>query len=231
MNLSKPVQPSYPVRFHATLRILLAEPVDCIQMTAEIKQRLFITAIVVAMASLYVGTTGAVFSYFDTRGTLLAECRAGDGFKSRDFEFCWDEINRKVGFPLWLFLAPFIPAAVALWLNWLFKIDMRLAENVFPRRTISLLLWLGLCGAAWAVYVDLEQVAAADKPVFNQTLSVPLIWAAGFLAAPMLFHYLLAPATFSAQLRNGKIALVILAATPVMLFVAYLVSSLLRDGL
>lgn len=192
-------------------------------MTNEVKQRLYVTAIVVAMASLYIAPLIVSSHFNEVKKALFEHCTKE--FPAIGFEFCWVEARSKAELPFWEYLVPFFPAALALWLNWLLKPDLRLSEDAYPKRTIKFLLWLGLLVAALAVWLPLSQVAtwnAADLyKIESQTFwRAPWI-AAAWLAAPMLFHYLLAPVSLAASMRKGKIGLWLLAATPVASFALY----------
>lgn len=194
-------------------------------MTNEVKLRLYVSAIVVVMATLYVGPLIVISHFNDVEQALLQNCYKE--FPTLGNSFCWDESRRNAGLPFWEYLLPFFPAAGALWLKWLVKPDLRLSEEIYPKRTINALMWFGLLAAAVAVWITFSGVVRQNVAdlykIESQTFWRAPWMAAAWLAAPMLFHHLLAPISFAASMRKCKIGLWLLAATPVASYALYVV--------
>jgi hypothetical protein len=188
-------------------------------MTRELKQRLSISAVALAMGVLYVGPLVVITKLIEVQNQLYLEC-------SRDLvmtvEYCWRDSERKASLPFGTYLLPFVPAIVALWLNWLLKPDFRLSEEKYPRRTLNSLIWLGLICAALAIWVPFSNVFSSNPAEIHKIAdraywSGPYV-AAGWLLAPVIFCHLFAPPNLIGQVRRGRIALCIMALTPIVAF-------------
>lgn len=200
-------------------------------MADEVKLRLYVTVIVIAMAILYVAPPVVNSHFLSVRQELVNSCfRESPGL---GFEFCWQQARQKAALPFWEYLLPFLPAAALLWFNWLLKPTLRLSDNSYPRRTMIALLWLGLLFAALGIwhpiwYVASREVADLYKIGAQELLS--LTWTtAAWLIAPLLFHHLVAPVSLAASMRKGKIALLLLVAAPVVACILYIVRAAIKD--
>jgi len=198
-------------------------------MSDEVKIRLYVTAIVIVMAILYVAPLIVNSHFVSVRSELVTSCytkSSGIGW-----DFCWDQANRKAELPFWEYLLPYIPAGAILWLNWLIKPNLRLSDASYPRRTLNVFLWIGLLVAAVSIWVPIQTVLTqSDADLHKIALRdfVTLPWtAAAWLIAPLLFHHLIAPVAVAEGMRKGKITLWLLAATPIAAFLLML----LREGI
>lgn len=196
-------------------------------MTKEVKLRLYVTAIVVVMATLYITPILVASSIEDVRKALLQSCMKE--FPSIGFDYCWDQSRRNAALPFWTYLLPYFPAGLALWLNWLIKPDLRLSEEAFPKRTINVLMWFGLLAAVVAIWIPFSEIAsrvAADLyKIQSQIFWVSSWLAAAWLMAPILFTRLVGPVSLAPSMRKGEIGLWLLAGTPVVAFVLYAIRS------
>lgn len=188
-------------------------------MTRELKQRLLISAIVVIMGGLYIGPLFVSNKLTEFQNHLYLEC-------SKDLvmtiEYCWRNSERKASLPFATYLLPFTPAIVVLWLNWLLKADFRMSEEKYPRRTLNGLIWLGLICAAIAIWVPFSNVISSSP---TEVYKIPdrAYWgapymAAGWLIAPLIFIHLFAPPNLIGQAKKYRIALYIVALTPIAAF-------------
>lgn len=188
-------------------------------MTRDLRQRLFISAVVAIMGVLYVGPLVVGHQLTEVRNQIYLEC-------SKDLvltlELCSRNSERKASLPFTTYLFPFAPAIVVLWLNWLLKADFRLSEERYPRRTLNGLIWLGLIFAAIAIWVPFSNVISSS-PAEVYKIADRTYWggpyiAAGWLIAPLIFHHLFAPPNLNGQATKGRIALCIVALTPIAAF-------------
>jgi len=199
--------------------------------TNDLKLRLYLTLIVIAMGFLYV-TPFLVSSHWQgVRSELLANCLKD--LPNVGFDFCWQQSTQKAALPFFEYLLPFVPSLLLLWLNWLLKPNLKLSNESYPRRVMTTLLWLGLLISAVGIYVPLSEVIARDATELHKIES-RTFWggpwlAAGWLISPLLFHHLLAPVSLVAQMRKGKIALWFVAATPVIAYTLYLFRAAIID--
>lgn len=201
-------------------------------MTNDVKLRLYVTAIVIAMAILYVGPL-IVTSHLDSvQSEFLANCKKkGVGLEEPGgFIYCLEE-SHKVALPLWMYLLPYLPAGTILWFNWLIKPSLRLSVESYPKRTMNVLLWFGLFVAAWGIgFPILNVVNTSDADLYKipaqSYFMAPWVFAA-WLSAPLLFHHLIAPVSLAASMKKAKIALLLLAAAPIVAGILIIV----RQGL
>ena len=200
-------------------------------MRDDVKLRLYVTAIVIVMAILYVGPLIVNSHFASVLQELLSSC--SKEWPGLGFDFCWQDANQKAALPLWEYLLPYLPAVALLWLNWLIKPTLRLSDESYPRRTMNVLLWLGLLVAALGIWFSIMSVvelrdAELHKLSAREILTLP--WtAAGWLIAPLLFHHLVAPVSLAASIRKGEIALLLLAAAPIVAGVLFLVREVIRN--
>lgn len=199
-------------------------------MTNDVKLRLFVSVIVVVMATLYVGPL-VVTSHFGTvEQTLLQDCRKV--FTGSSFEFCWDQSRRDASLPFWEYLLPYFPAGITIWVNWLVKPDFRLSEQTYPKRTINVLMWFGLFVAAMTISLSFFEVVSKDiadlYKIRSRSFWVPSFVSAAWLMSPMLFHHLVAPISRATDIRKCNIGLWLVAATPVASFALYLIREAIK---
>ena len=200
-------------------------------MTNDLKTRLYVTAIVVVMVTLYVIPFIVIQQYEDVRNALFQSCLTKI---ERAFDFCFSESRRNAELPLWNYLLPYIPTGAILWFNWLIKPDLRLNEESYPKRTMTSLLWIGLIVAAIGMWVPISVVLGREAADLYKIENItfwrgPWVGAAWVIPA-MLFHHLVAPASFAGSMRKGKIALWLLVSTPLIAFALYFIRELIRDG-
>jgi hypothetical protein len=184
-------------------------------MVAEIKRRLFITAVVVAMLALYIGPFIVLSRWSDILNTILLDCK-------EDFSFCWRKANKDASLPFLVYLSPFLPAIGVIWIFWLFSLEIRIGEERVPRKTIMTLIFLGMIVAIAAIIFTLNEIISqpVDKlyEISTRTFWIGPYVAFGWLAAPILFQRMLAPLMITATTRAGVFLMCALALTPAMAF-------------
>jgi hypothetical protein len=188
-------------------------------MTRDLQQRILISAVVLVMGALYVGPLFVGNKLTEVQNQLYLECRKD---LVMAHEYCWHDSERKASLSFPTYLLPFLPAIVVLWMNWLLKTDFRLSEEKYPRRTLNGLIWLGLICAAIAIWVPFSNVISSS-PTEVYKIADRAYWggpyiATGWLVAPLIFHHLFAPTNLIGQASKGRIALYILALTPIVAF-------------
>ena len=97
-------------------------------MTDNVKMRLYVTVIVIAMAILYVGPPNIINHSNSVRQEFINSCTTDFGF---GFDYCMGQADQEeaAAIPLWEYLLPYLPATALLWLNWLLKPKQRLSDN------------------------------------------------------------------------------------------------------
>ncbi len=195
-------------------------------MKDDMKLRLFTTAIVITMLVTYISPWVVANYTGSIQDEIFNNCMTK--WDRYYFDLCWSE-REQARLPLWNYLFPYLPAAALLWFNWLVKPGLKFSVESYPTRTISALVWIGLLVAALGIYFPIQNALTRElhKTItFLSTAQPPLIFA-GCLIAPLLFHHLLAPVSMPKIVKTGKIALLLLALTPIIAFVVVLI----REGI
>lgn len=200
-------------------------------MTDEVKLRLYVTAIVIVMAIIYIGPLLVNSQSVSLRSELMSSCyMATPGL---GIDYCWQEADKKVGVPVWGYLLSYLPAVVLLWFNWLLKPTLRLSDDSYPWRTMNVFLWLGLLVAALGIWFPIWEViskSVVDLHEIKNRELFSLPWtAAGWLIAPLLFNHLLAPAASTVSMRKFKIALLLLVAAPIVAGTLLILREVIRN--
>jgi hypothetical protein len=116
---------------------------------------------------------------------------------------------------IWLHLIPYLPAGLLLGISRLLNINLYLPVNVYPNRIVIGLVWTGLIAAILAITLTLWiSVYLVDKPPLITFM--PTIILSGWLFAPLLFQYLLAPKEAVRQMIPLKIGLALMFITPIL---------------
>lgn len=200
-------------------------------MTDEVKIRLYVTAIVIVMAILYIGPPNWASQLESVRSELHTNCTKK--WPDLGFNYCWDEAKQKAALPLWMYLLPYLPAGAILWFNWLIKPSLRLSVESYPKRTMNVLLWFGLLVAALGIWTPIwivvsTSAAELDKVLARDIFTTPWV-AAAWVSAPLLFHHLVAPVSLAASMKKGKIALLLLVAAPIVAGALLIVREVIRN--
>jgi len=188
----------------------------------DVKQRLFVTATVMAMIFLYSAALFITTEIESQRSSALTKCLDA---KYSLFDLCWHKTRRDVSPSLVQYLTPFLPALVLVWLNWLLKLDYRLESASFPSKTMK---WLrgvgylvGVLACFLSFYVVLEK--QADRLYLLQVSDVFAgTWiASGWVGAPLLFKHLHGSDDQAQVFQNTRRLLYLVLASP---FLALLLS-------
>lgn len=202
-------------------------------MTNEVKFRLYITTIVIVMAILYVSPLAINSHAASLRSEFYSSCyKATPGL---GFDYCWQEATQKAALSTWDYLLPYLFAVIILWFSWLLKLELRLSDVSYPKRTMNALLWLGLLLAAICIWIPISEVASTDvaklHTISPRELFEPSWFAATWLIPPLLFHRLVAPTSLATSMKKGKIALILLLATPIIALALLIVRLIIEFGL
>ena len=103
-------------------------------MNHEIKKRIFISLVVVAVLSLYLSGFNIQLGLNELRSSALSRCIEG---RYELFDFCLNKTNGEYSLTLLQFVTPFIPAALLLWIQWLLKIDATIEVEAYPKRILK----------------------------------------------------------------------------------------------
>jgi len=182
---------------------------------SAIKLFLYLTAIVIVMALLYVGFVYAIVDQTTLRQETFDNCMKVFGINSFSyFDLCLKQ-RAGITIPIWLYIAPYLPAGLLWWLSRSLNINLHLSVETYPKRTVIVLVWLGLIAAANAIIITLWiAMNLVDEP--PHIAFMPTIILSGWLIAPLLFQHLLAPAEAVRHMSALKIGLVTMFVTPVI---------------
>ncbi len=182
---------------------------------SAIKLFLYLTATVIVMALLYVGFVYAIVDQTTLRQETFDNCMKVFGINSFSyFDLCLKQ-RAGITIPIWLYIAPYLPAGLLWWLSRSLNINLHLSVETYPKRTVIVLVWLGLIAAAYAIIITLWiAMNLVDEP--PRIAFMPTIILSGWLIAPLLFQHLLAPAEAVRRMSALKIGLVTMFVTPVI---------------
>ncbi|TDI82008.1 MAG: hypothetical protein E2O80_03340 [Betaproteobacteria bacterium] len=182
---------------------------------SAIKLFLYLTATVIVMALLYVGFVYAIVDQTTLRQETFDNCMKVFGINSFSyFDLCLKQ-RAGITIPIWLYIAPYLPAGLLWWLSRSLNINLHLSVETYPKRTVIVLVWLGLIAAAYAIIITLWiAMNLVDEP--PRIAFMPTIILSGWLIAPLLFQHLLAPAEAVRHMSALKIGLVTMFVTPVI---------------
>lgn len=193
-------------------------------MRTDVKQRLLVTATVMAMIFLYSAALFITAEIESQRSSALTKCLDAK-YSSLLFDLCWHNTRRDVSPSIVKYLTPFLPALVLVWLNWLLKIDYRLEGESFPNKTMKWLRGVGYLVGFLACFLSFYVVL--EKPTerlyllqVSDFFTGPWI-AAGWIGAPLLFRHLHGSDDQAQVFQNTRRLLYLVLASP---FLALLLS-------
>ena len=176
---------------------------------------LYWIATIIAMVFLYVGFVYLIVNPTTLRQETLESCMKMFGEKESPLSILCGKQHTEIVQPIWLHLIPYLPAALLLGLNRLLNINIYLPLNVYPNRIVIGLVWIGLIAAIFAITLTLWiSVYLVDKPPLIPFM--PTIILSGWLIAPLLFQYLLAPKEAVRHMSVLKIGLALMFITPIL---------------
>ena len=200
-------------------------------MRDDLKLRVYLSAVVMAMVCLYVFPFWVGSEFKAAQDEFLKSCI--EKYTNLGFDFCWPKSQQDAELPFWNYLSPYLFAFTLLWFNWLLKSDFRFTVASYPRLTMNILLCLGMFVAGGGIYFPiafvLEPETANLYKISLHSLWFPPWFAFAWLSAPLLFQQLLGPVAMAPSMKKGKILLLLLAATPVIAFAVAGVRSGMRD--
>ena len=200
-------------------------------MRDDLKLRVYLSAVVMAMVCLYVFPFWVGSEFKAAQDEFLKSCI--EKYTNLGFDFCWPKSQQDAELPFWNYLSPYLFAFTLLWFNWLLKSDFRFTVASYPRLAMNILLWLGMLVAGGGIYFPiafvLEPETANLYKISLHSLWSPPWFAFAWLSAPLLFQQLLGPVAMAPSMKKGKILLLLLAATPVIAFAVAGVRSGMRD--
>ena len=175
---------------------------------------LYLIATIISMVFLYVGFVYLIVDTTTLRQETLESCMEMFGEKETSLSILCGKQHTEVVQPIWLHLIPYLPAGLLLVLSKLLNINLYLPIKIYPNRIVVALVWLGLIAAVLAITLTLWiSVYLVDKPPL--ITFIPTIILAGWLFAPLLFQYLLAPKEAVRHMIALKIGLVLMFIIPV----------------
>jgi len=176
---------------------------------------LYWIATIIAIVFLYVGFVYLIVNPTTLRQETLENCMKLFGEKGSHLSFLCGKQHTEIVQPIWLHLIPYLPAGLLLGLNKLLNKNLYLPVNVYPNRIVIGLVWIGLIASILAITLTLWiSVYLVDKPPLITFM--PTIIFSGWLCAPLLFQYLLAPKEVMYRMSALKIGLALMIITPIL---------------
>ncbi len=175
---------------------------------------LYWIATITSIVFLYVGFVYLIVDPTTLRQETLESCMKMFGEKEPSLSILCGKQHTEIVQPIWLHLIPYLPAALLLVLSRFLNINLYLPVNIYPKRIVIGLVWIGLIAAILSISLTLWiSVYLVDKPPLITFM--PAIILSGWLFAPLLFQYLLAPKEAIHHMIALKIGLVLMAIMPI----------------
>lgn len=174
----------------------------------------WITAII-ATIFLYVGFVYFIIDPTSLRQETLDKCMEMYGEEGFSFSILCGKEHTNIAQPTWIYLFHYLPAGLLLGFSRSLNINFSLPVKVYPDRIVIWLVWLGLIAATLAITLTLWiSVYLVDKPPL--VVFMPTIVLSGWLLAPLLFQYLLAPKEADRHMSALKVGLALMVITPIL---------------
>lgn len=183
-------------------------------MNPQIKQRLFITLVVLAMLGLLVIGPKTLTAINEARSAAWAEC-----FKDNLLliDFCRKQTDQQISPSFYNYLSPFLPAAVLVWVAWLFKLSFQIELDLTQAKKIGKVVYVLAClvatlGIFFPFLIVLEkELERLHSILIYQLFLTPWVTVC-WLCAPLLFQKLLDPENRMVDiLKLRKFALAVIA--------------------
>ena len=175
---------------------------------------LYWIATIISIVFLYVGFVYLIVDPTTLRQETLENCMKLFGEKEPSLSILCGKQHTEIVQPIWLHLIPYLPAALLLVFSKFLNINLYLPVNIYPKRIVIGLVWIGLIAAILSISLTLWiSVYLVDKPPLITFM--PAIILSGWLFAPLLFQYLLAPKEATYHMIALKIGLVLMVIMPI----------------
>jgi len=175
---------------------------------------LYWIATIISIVFLYVGFVYLIVDPTTLRQETLESCMKMFGEKEPSLSILCGKQHAEIVQPIWLHLIPYLPATLLLVLSRFLNINLYLPVNIYPKRIVIGLVWIGLIAAILSISLTLWiSVYLVDKPPL--ITFIPAIILSGWLFAPLLFQYLLAPKEAIQHMIALKIGLVLMVIMPI----------------
>ncbi len=163
-------------------------------MNQEVKNRIFISLVVIAMLCLYLGGFNIQLGLNELRSSALSRCIDG---KYELFDLCLYKTNGEYSPSLSQLITPFVPTVLLLWAQWLMKIDVTIDVDSYPKRTFKCLRFvayaIAMIGIALPIQKKKKKSADRIYQVHIGNLFIGPWLAAAWVTAPLAFQKLVGP--------------------------------------
>jgi len=191
-------------------------------MREELKVRLYVTAVVLVMAMLYVGVVFSHAAISKSADATFASCLKGSTDSMMITKCERDHLAHDP--QLGSLAVPYLPAALLFWVSWLFGLRYRLTQEHYPARTIAALRWVAYLAVAFSALVTFDIATSGNKPGNVLHVFGPTMLFAGWVIAPMLFQMLLAPKDLSSPPLALRIALGAMISMPFVGIIVFIIA-------
>lgn len=186
-------------------------------MNQEVKKRIFISLVVVAMLCLYFAGFNIQLGLNELRASALSRCIDG---KYEMFDLCRQKTTVEFMPSLLQLATPFFPAALLIWVQWLLKIDARIGADSYPKRTLKSLRFLAYAVALIGIALPFIMVLEKDVDRIYQVHVTGLFigpWlATAWVSAPLVFQKILGPRDLDLEFMRLRQVLYAVLISPVV---------------
>jgi hypothetical protein len=199
-------------------------------MSIQIKQRLYISFVVLAMISLLVIGINILTNLNEARSIAISECMEKNIYP---FEFCFTKSNQDISPSFFNYISPFLPAAILIWISWLLKLNFQIELDLTQYKKIRKFVFgLGCLICALGTFLPFYIVIEKDMGRLTsisiyQLFIIPWI-ATAWLCAPLLFQKLLDPEKVLIEFIKLRKFVVIVIGAPLLSLVLLILRQLLN---
>jgi hypothetical protein len=161
-------------------------------MSIHSKQRIYITFVVLSLLWLLCMGVINLSKVQEIRSLALSKCLEGN---FNLFDYCYKKTNDEIHLSFLDYASPFVPAAILLWLSWVFKINVQIDTPVIGSRLIKitrvLAYIIGAAGMFFPFYIVLEKELERIYDVIFKNLFLAPWLAITWISIPLFFRKLL----------------------------------------
>lgn len=195
-------------------------------MDAQVKQRLLITLICLALIWLLCIGLISLIQVSEIRSLALTEC-IKDNFQS--FELCFRKTNDEIRPAFFNYIYPFIPIVILLWILWAFKLNLKIDGDFPPsmvlKITAGMCYFIGFLGISIPFYIVIEKDVGQlyDVLIYN-LFTIPWL-AINWISIPLFFQKCFYSENRMLEFNNLFKIICFVAASPFLAMILLLIRS------
>lgn len=165
----------------------------------------------------------------EERSLAVAEC-IKDSFKM--FDICYKRANDEIHPSFFSYIEPFLPAALLVWISWVFKIKIQLnidaPPKILEKIIVTIIYLVGALGFALPFFIVFEKEVDRLYAVSLQNLFLMPWLAVSWLSIPLFFQKLVHSEVRMLEISKVRLVIYAVAASPLLATISILVRQELK---